>query len=322
MLGDYETHTETRYKDPQGLLHDPYLDRFYREPTAEEKKQFSPLCGSGCGHGISWSSRDWGDGLGYRPKVHFVPNGWEETEVLTKDVQTVADWLRDWHEIPIVKANQTITENCKRGYAVIDDDGNVTKVIRRTNPNAKWDWWTIGGRYSNKFSSGAVVDQIRFADIDHEELKTKAIKQREDWVLDIMNETHSTREEVAIACRLSPIEHKEWQELPNPKPRGAEYIKWLEEKGGDYSVLAKVKSKTCDIPDVPENQTLDEWIQAAPLIAAFAYVRNGEWNERGEMGWWACVSNEKDELAWDQEVAGLFTNFDDDDWVTCVDCHI
>jgi len=29
---------------------------------------------------------------------------------------------------------------------------------------------------------------------------------------------------------------------------------------------------------------------------------NGDWHERGEMGWWACVSNEKDQDDWDEEV--------------------
>jgi hypothetical protein len=29
---------------------------------------------------------------------------------------------------------------------------------------------------------------------------------------------------------------------------------------------------------------------------------DANWHEKGEMGWWACVSNEKDADVWDEEV--------------------
>src|SRR5512147_421756 len=84
---EYESSTETRLRDPAGGLHSPYADKFYREPTAEESAQFGRIAGAGSDGTISWTSRDWGDGRGYRAKVEFTPEGWEEVKVPTSEVE-------------------------------------------------------------------------------------------------------------------------------------------------------------------------------------------------------------------------------------------
>jgi hypothetical protein len=40
------------------------------------------------------------------------------------------------------------------------------------------------------------------------------------------------------------------------------------------------------------------------------------------MGWWAVVTNEKEEGAWDQEFDQLLNNLDPNTWLAVVDCHI
>lgn len=35
----------------------------------------------------------------------------------------------------------------KYGYVLLDESGEVSKVFERTNPNCKWDWYVIGGRW-------------------------------------------------------------------------------------------------------------------------------------------------------------------------------
>ena len=58
-------------------------------------------------------------------------------------------------------------------------------------------------------------------------------------------------------------------------------------------------------------------------ITPFAFVTPiGEWHERGEMGWWACVSNEKTKDNWKSEFKEFLDNLDEDTIVTVVDCHI
>lgn len=57
-------------------------------------------------------------------------------------------------------------------------------------------------------------------------------------------------------------------------------------------------------------------------IRTFAVIKDGEWYERGEMGWWACVSNEKAEEEWENEFRKLLEGLPDDTLISIYDCHI
>lgn len=58
-------------------------------------------------------------------------------------------------------------------------------------------------------------------------------------------------------------------------------------------------------------------------ILPFAFVTPiGEWHERGKMGWWACVFNEKATDNWKSEFKEFLDSLDEDTIVTVVDCHI
>ena len=111
---------------------------------------------------------------------------------------------------------------------MIDDDGNLLSTY---NPNSKWDWWSVGGRWQGclNLTTGHKVNEAQVYEVD-------------------------------------------WDATPLP----------------------------------------------------FAFITpDGEWHERGEMGWWACVSNEKDKDAWETEYRNAVKALADEDiCVTVVDCHI
>lgn len=48
----------------------------------------------------------------------------------------------------------------------------------------------------------------------------------------------------------------------------------------------------------------------------------GEWCEKGKMGWWAVVFNEKEKSDWETEFKKFVDGLDEDTMVTIVDCHI
>lgn len=55
----------------------------------------------------------------------------------------------------------------------------------------------------------------------------------------------------------------------------------------------------------------------------FAFITpDGDWYERGKMGWWCAISNEKDQDDWNKEFINIIKELDDDVYVTAVDCHI
>jgi hypothetical protein len=99
------------------------------------------------------------------------------------------------------------------------------------NPDAKWDWYAIGNRWSGYLygKNGHEYDQLRFDDVD-------------------------------------------WEKM----------FKGVEQTYTTY--------------DGKEETYIDNHIP-------FCLVdTDGYWHERGEMGWWACVSNEKDGDTWAEEV--------------------
>jgi hypothetical protein len=52
----------------------------------------------------------------------------------------------------------------------------------------------------------------------------------------------------------------------------------------------------------------------------FAVVKDGKWYARGEMGWWAQVSNVNDK--WDKEFVKLLKSVSGDTLLSVYDCHI
>ena len=62
-----------------------------------------------------------------------------------------------------------------------------------------------------------------------------------------------------------------------------------------------------------------DWKESTP----FAFISpTGEWHEKGQMGWWAMVSNEKKKKDWEAEFKEFIDGLDKNTMVTAVDCHI
>lgn len=57
-------------------------------------------------------------------------------------------------------------------------------------------------------------------------------------------------------------------------------------------------------------------------LSTFAVVKDGKWYERGEMGWFGMVSDEKLTYDWETQFMQLLEDTSDDTILTVVDCHI
>jgi hypothetical protein len=160
-----------------------------------------------------------------------------------------------------------------------------------SNPDAKWDWYSIGGRWTGFFkvkegveaivgSAGLMTlpaeegraDQARCCEVDWEGMKEASIKSAEN----------------------------SWEEAKSCEDETERYWKYGIEK---------------DI-------SREEYIRRRSLPTTFAVLKDGEWYERGEMGWWACVKDEKDQSDWEEEFAKLLDSLHEDTLLTLVDCHI
>ena len=69
----------------------------------------------------------------------------------------------------------------------------------------------------------------------------------------------------------------------------------------------------------------DTYARFMSLFSTYAVVTpDGEWYEKGRMGWWGCSSETADEAKdWEEHYRERFLDSADPDWIlTIVDCHI
>lgn len=336
---EYQDSTTRFYVDLNGVRHDPYLDEFYRDPTVEEKVKNPHMGGTGWGNGISYHSKDWGDGQGYRPKVHFLPEGWEDIRVSDTELKTFAQFVEDYYEykrIPNGKAPKIQKgEDHSRGWYRTDSNGEVTEVIKRTNPNAKWDGYVVGGRWAGKIALKEGVectawcgersrwddptpagryDSARKGDIDIAFLR---LKSRNEAALDY------DKVYAAIGKYITP-EFMTWEKMV--EKHNEDYDAARKEYGEQEAVIKgreygkSIEDHWFDLdPYIMDRDTYLDLMEIAGF-STFAILKDGKWNARGEMHMWGIVSEERNQ--WEFQFEEIFKEVPDDHWVTFVDCHI
>jgi hypothetical protein len=186
-----------------------------------------------------------------------VPEGYVEATMPTMQRKTFQEYI----EYHYGYKPRGLGED-KYGYIEVNEIGEVTKVIDRTNPSAKWDWYAIGGRWSDFFTlkDGTKADVARKGDVD----------------------VNYMRGEAGAAAG------EEW------------------DKAEDYMIPR------------------EEYVERArsKALMTFAFVKDKMWNERGDMGWWGCVSDEKPVDEWVAAFNKMFDELPDNTLLTLVDCHI
>ncbi len=164
-------------------------------------------------------------------------------------------------------------------------------------------------------------DKMRVSHLDMADMKKTQQDKRREWAQECCDKSGVTWEEMDIACREQDAAHADWEKLTEPRPRGTPYTDWLRAQGGKRVILARAQAMNWELPDVG-NRTLEEWITAAPAVSSYAVVKDGQWYERGQMGWFGASFNEKPAIDWEDEVVKLIESLRPDQWITVVDCHI
>jgi hypothetical protein len=312
-----------------GEVRDRYDEMFYRDPTEDEVAKAGPLGfgGTGFGNGLSYTSKDWGDGKGYRAKILYKPDGWVERDVPTQSQKTLKEYIEYYDSAKFIRQGDApdLNGEHKYGYGVLDFQGNVVDLIRRTNPNRHWDWYVVGGRWSNflRLKNGNKANSARKGDIDFAAMRDEAGKDAEiEWL-----EMQTARGEHQT---WTPWEEylnfvKEWVGEQSQNPKGMDWarnsyneqpaIKLMKEHGPKQGFLSSLDRFA---------QPLDEYVAAARnrSTSTFAYCENRQWAEKGEMGWWGISLNEMAQSDWDKLLNERIDALPDDAVLTVVDCHI
>lgn len=351
VRSEYEKGTRRMVILPSGEAISAYDNRFYREPTAEERALLGPFAGTGYGKGMSWTSQDWGDGKGYQTRVldlSLAP-GAEEKDLPYPEVMSFREFCDYWVEKPIVKPGEepdySEDGNHKWGWIEVDDAGEVVKVIRRTNPNSRWDWYEVGGRWAGYFPlrDGAVgdqgfpglmtpapkartADQCAWGDVDLERARNEAVDDA-SVRFDLWEQAFRKHEAETGSLPISFAEALEKCTGDDGETDYDAARTLFHEQGAiaDYDERLRARSQhrlSCPVAEFGFDKEAYLESKRRKALVPFAVVKDGVWYEKGKMGWWATVFDEKDENVWVEQVAALFEGLDPETTVTMVDCHI
>ena len=232
-------------------------------------------------------------------------------------IARVKEEYDDYKNIPISFSEETEKKLIKNyaedyGYIILDDG-----LYSTYNPNSKWDWYEIGGRFSNmlelteagRFNTVIEIEKKYPIDIDVKDLCENPYYMRyvDSASIKYIKWTH-------LLSSVKKEELRRWWEI---NVEGAE-LKEGEEK--DKYFFYNPNYYKCRYKDV------DTYIKIQEMLTFFAVVTpDGKWYAPSNMGWWACTDGEpEDELKWDLEFYDRFIepNLNSDLICTVVDCHI
>lgn len=236
----------------------------------------------------------------------------------------------------------------------INEDGSVTSYY---NPDSKWDWYQLGGRWTGFFlkkvgasgtqgSPGIMtkaaaadrIDQGRKRDIDFDGMYNQAADEAgSQW--DSIKELFGGSIPVLIrswkdicdddslntkALRLATYEAQDavvaYKLLQEKYPRDSVEFKALNEAQQEFLHGFHWGSPILDSFACSRDEFVGRAM--ANAVSTFAVVKDGKWYEKGKMGWWAMVSDEKETKSWNEEFYKLINEAPEDTLFSLYDCHI
>jgi hypothetical protein len=187
---------------------------------------------------------------------------------------------------------------------------------RVTNPNARWDWYVLGGRWRGFLvtKDGEQVDQALLKDIDFEAMRRA---DRDEAI------ERYTKLEKACSGSIPRLE-KTWEQVRSE----IEDINEAREYYHNQDSVKTFKAATSKLKiwaDLEDYQiTKEEYGQKAydKAVMTFAVVKDSQWYEKGKMCWFACVADEKEADDWTAEFNKLLAGLPGDTLISVYDCHI
>ncbi|MGQ1609276.1 hypothetical protein ACT438_18815 (plasmid) [Acinetobacter baumannii] len=264
--------------------------------------------------------------------------GWDQVEIKAKDLMSFLEYAKDYTCSPVVSPGYVEQERKKNGgkycsshkwgwieYSQEKDE--VIDIVRRTNPNATWDWWETGGRWRQMLltKKGKTVDSCRLDELDFdtriEELKAKAIDlydyfesclgdcEGEDRTWRTWDEIYKDKSLVTIDDKRTAYHEQKALKTIHENDTRKLFQPFLGMDIDDFRVSREEYIK----------QKSNEAFQCYNvLIASEAATEHLGWYG-GQMGWFGLGDQEEN---WSQTYQDLLRSQPKDHYITIVDCHI
>lgn len=212
----------------------------------------------------------------------------------------------------------------KYGYAVVRD-GQLIKAVDRTNPNKKWDWWVVGGRYSDRLmlKDGTRVNFAKWGELDIKGMREAKVKVFLEWrarMRAIIGDAPQPDSWLTVLERNKVVNVPEEEAIASARK---EY--WAQPAMDRFKHHGTAEAAFIEDSDVQQLYWDDAKFEDHARrqgLSAFAVLKDGKWHQRGEMLMLGLVAEEKDGDDWERERDSLLESLSPDTLITVVDCHI
>lgn len=269
-----------------------------------------------------------GEIVDYYDERFKVKVGTFETKIVVPDHLKLID-------MPMKEAYPTFEEYALEYEGYKHRDQTHNRYGYWENPQAKWDWYQIGGRWTGFFKlkeSETPIDHM----IGEPGIMTEAAKEGYadsvekkyidfEFMRKIYSEKAAKRwDEVHEIVGDAFQDLKTWDMVRDIECAGdldkAKKVYNNQEAAKRFSKLEFGFWSKVEDYNMPRSTYIQNATDEA--ITTFAVVKDGQWYEKGSMGWWGCVSDEKEQHNWNREFSKLLDECPDDTLLTIVDCHI
>ena len=239
--------------------------------------------------------------------------------------------------------------DCPKQYLKFHEDEDSDDIAGKRgywdNPNKKWDWYRVGGRWAGHFKlkNGASAPaatpgyEVAFGqEVPAPNMSDTCLKRDVDFDGMRNDAAHDAALEYDFVANIFSglPEHKLWAEFrDNPDIEAARVLYHAQPRIAAWTAASKVKTfseRRQDPVDLTFGNPDDFAVSREHYIkmarertgSTFAVLKYGKWYEQGEMGCFATVSKPKDPETWISMFSNLIDDLPDDTQLTVVDCHI
>ncbi len=219
-------------------------------------------------------------------------------------------------------------------------DNGIVQFRTTRNLRTRWDWYQLGGRWAGFFKiiegrPGVLgkfsfmvdanipphgrVDQARKGDIDFVGMRREA-KAEAEYRYRLLNavtagierppQTWAQAIEGKFPEEIDEI-RREWNAHP--------WICAVKKNDDLYSSFTDPMEEYCVLAGGRETYVRK---MVDRSCVTFAVLKDGEWYERGEMGWWGVVHGEKDQDEWNRKWHELVDDLPAETLLSVYDVHI
>lgn len=228
-------------------------------------------------------------------------------------------------------------------FITVDKDGTWLAVHQIYTEGAKWDWYMIGGRWKDmlKAKPGATGERDRTmenfrlslpwnTDEENQEARREGyydILKVEDLDIDGMEENPDVNQ-IALYDKFHEVlagrEVPDWNKLLETREAEGKDVHEIREEFWNHPVMKDITGHRLSWGWERYLVTRDEYIQHTRVSSwlPFAYLKDGEWFERGQMGWFGQAVNEEPYMEWYDKVRTMLASLPPGTKLTVVDCHI